>query len=73
MDMTHESAQRVESVSSATATPVSREPADSRALSILAKTLYRQLRTEGYSAQDLVTLSSELIAQISTELRDERE
>jgi hypothetical protein len=44
-------------------------PRDVRALPILAKTLYRDLRASGYSAKDVLALAGELIGLISSDLR----
>ena len=51
-----------------TETPViSRE----RALRILSKSLYRDLRQNGYEPNQIVALASELIAQVTTDISDE--
>jgi hypothetical protein len=42
---------------------------DSRALSILAKTIYRELRASGFQARDLIALAGELLAQVTREMR----
>ena len=34
---------------------------DPRALAILAKTIYRELRSSGYTARDVVSLAGELV------------
>jgi hypothetical protein len=41
---------------------------DPRALKILAKSLYRELRTQGYDAKQVVSLATELISQVTSEL-----
>jgi hypothetical protein len=46
---------------------VSRE----RALKILSKSLYRDLRQNGYEPKQIVALASELIAQVTTDIADE--
>ena len=46
---------------------VSRE----RALRILSKSLYRDLRQNGYEPKQIVALASELIAQVTTDISDE--
>ena len=43
---------------------------DKRTLSILAKTIYRELRSSGYEAQDVMALAAELLAQVTREVRD---
>ncbi len=43
-----------------------------RALSILARSLFRQMREQGYSPEQIIGLSSELIELVSHDLRQER-
>ena len=43
-----------------------------RALSILARSLVRQMRDQGYSPEQVIALSSELIELVSHDLRQER-
>jgi hypothetical protein len=43
---------------------------DPRALAILAKTIYRELRSSGFEARDVVALAGELLGQVSSEFRD---
>jgi hypothetical protein len=50
--------------------PNSRDP---RALTILAKTIYRELRSEGYMARELMTLASELLGLVASEVKDRRD
>jgi hypothetical protein len=45
---------------------------DSRALSILAKTIYKELRGSGYSTKDVMTLAGELLGMVTREFRDRR-
>jgi hypothetical protein len=45
---------------------------DVRALPILAKTLYRDLISSGYSGRDVLALASELMGLISADLRGHR-
>jgi hypothetical protein len=42
-----------------------------RALKILSKSLYRDLRQNGYEPKQIVTLASELIAQVTTDIADD--
>jgi hypothetical protein len=42
-----------------------------RALRILSKSLYRDLRQNGYEAKQIVALASELISQVTTDISDE--
>ena len=39
-----------------------------RALRILSKSLYRDLRQNGYEPKQIVALASELIAQVTTDI-----
>jgi hypothetical protein len=41
---------------------------DPRALKILAKSIYKELRTQGYDAKQVVGLATELISQVTSEL-----
>jgi hypothetical protein len=45
---------------------------DSRALSILAKTIYRELRSSGYAERDVMALASELLGMVASEVKDRR-
>ena len=42
-----------------------------RALRILSKSLYRDLRQNGYEPKQIVALASELIAQVTTDIADQ--
>jgi hypothetical protein len=42
-----------------------------RALRILSKSLYRDLRQNGYEPKQIVALASELIAQVTTDIADD--
>ena len=42
---------------------------NARSVRILAKSLFRQLRTNGYDDRQIVALSSELIGLLTSELR----
>ncbi len=42
-----------------------------RALRILSKSLYRDLRQNGYEPRQIVALASELIAQVTTDITAE--
>jgi hypothetical protein len=46
-------------------TPGAREP---RAIAILAKTIYRELRSSGYETRDVIALAGELLAQVTSEV-----
>ena len=43
---------------------------DSKGTKILAKSLFKELRTNGYSANQILGLSSELIDLVTQDLRD---
>ena len=43
-----------------------------RAVSILARSLFRQMREQGYTPEQIIGLSSELIELVSHDLRQER-
>ena len=42
---------------------------DPRALAILAKTIYRELRGSGYTTRDVVALAGELVGMVATDVR----
>jgi hypothetical protein len=42
-----------------------------RSLRILSKSLYRDLRQNGYEPKQIVALASELIAQVTTDISDQ--
>ena len=46
---------------------------DPRALTILAKTIYRELRGEGFAASEVMTLASELLELVASEVKDRRD
>ncbi|MCU0654165.1 MAG: hypothetical protein MUF64_02370 [Polyangiaceae bacterium] len=48
--------------------PAQRDP---KALKIMAKSLYRQLRESGYERGDVLSFASELLTQVSSESRGE--
>lgn len=51
------------------ATPsTSTEP---RALRILAKSVFRELKTTGYSRSDIVAFATEMLSLVSSDIRDE--
>jgi hypothetical protein len=41
---------------------------DARALTILAKTIYRELRSNGFEARDVISLAGELLGQVTGEV-----
>ena len=42
---------------------------DPRALAILAKTIYRELRASGYEERDVISFAGELLGQVTTEVK----
>ena len=50
-------------------TPGAREP---KALAILAKTIYRELRSSGFEARDVIGLAGELLALVTSEVGSQR-
>ena len=45
---------------------------DPRALAILAKTIYRELRASGYEERDVMALASELLGVVTAEVKRRR-
>ena len=45
---------------------------DPRALAILAKTIYRELRASGYEERDVMSLASELLGIVAVEVKRRR-
>jgi hypothetical protein len=46
---------------------------DPRSIAILAKTIYRELRTQGYAANEVMSLAGELLEQVVSEVKDRRD
>lgn len=46
---------------------------DPRALRILAKTIYRELRSSGYAEKDVMSLAGELLGLVAREVRERRD
>ena len=46
---------------------------DPRALAILAKTIYRELRASGYAERDVMALAGELLGLVTSEVKGRRE
>lgn len=44
---------------------------DPRAIKIMAKTLYRQLRSSGYARAAILSFASELLELVSSEVREQ--
>ncbi|MBX3186696.1 MAG: hypothetical protein KF819_06760 [Labilithrix sp.] len=51
-------------------TPGTRDP---KALAILAKTIYRELRSSGYAERDVMALAGELLGMVASEVKGRRE
>ncbi|MEO7331057.1 MAG: hypothetical protein ABI193_20950 [Minicystis sp.] len=47
-------------------------PHDPRALRILAKTIYRELRQSGLEEKDVMTVAGELLSLLAVEVKDRR-
>jgi len=45
---------------------------DPRALRILAKTIYRELRSSGLREEEVVTIAGELLSLVTGDLKDRR-
>ncbi len=45
---------------------------DPRALAILAKTIYRELRASGYAEKDVMALAGELLGMVANEVQGRR-
>jgi hypothetical protein len=52
---------------SATPTPQASHP-DPRALKILAKSIFKELRAQGYSPQQVLSLATEIIALVTSDI-----
>ncbi len=46
---------------------------DPRTLAILARTIYRELRSSGFDARDVIALAGELLAQVTSEVKSRAE
>jgi hypothetical protein len=46
---------------------------DARALAILAKTIYRELRSSGFEERDVIALAGELLAHVTSEVKGRRD
>ncbi len=45
---------------------------DPRALRILAKTIYREMRTAGLTEEDLMSVASEMLSLVAVDMKDRR-
>ena len=48
-------------------------PRDPRTLKILAKSIYRELRANGYEERDVMAFAGELLGLVSHDVRERRE
>jgi hypothetical protein len=46
-------------------------PNRERALKILSKSIYRELRQNGYEPKQIVALATELISQVTSDIKDD--
>lgn len=46
---------------------------DPKALAILAKTIYRELRSSGYGEKDVMALAGELLGMVAADVKGRRE
>ncbi len=59
-------------MSEASNVTVSREPGAPRALRILAKSTFRELKSCGYNRSEILAFATEMLALVSSDLRDEQ-
>jgi hypothetical protein len=52
-------------------TAVTQSPNREKALRILSKSIYRELRQNGYEPKQIVALATELISQVTSDIKDE--
>jgi hypothetical protein len=50
----------------------SRPSGDPRAVAILAKTIYRELRAAGYAERDVMSLATELLGMVASDVKGQR-
>ena len=48
------------------------ETRDPRAVAILAKTIYRELRASGYAENDVMSLAGELLGMVASDVKTRR-
>lgn len=53
------------------ATHTTNNTAEPRALRILAKSVFRELKTTGYSRSDIVSFATEMLSLVSSDIRGE--
>jgi hypothetical protein len=52
-------------------TAVAPSPNREKALRILSKSIYKELRQNGYEPKQIVALATELISQVTSDIKDE--
>ena len=52
-------------------TPAAPSPNREKALRILSKSIYKELRQNGYEPKQIVALATELISQVTSDIKDE--
>jgi hypothetical protein len=67
------SAERVRMVNRAMFEKIETQSEREKAIRILARSLYRELRTSGCERREIITLSAELLGQLTSSLHDESE
>jgi hypothetical protein len=53
----------------ATPSETKTDPSDPRAVRILAKSIYRELRATGFSERDVMALTGELLSLLTTDVK----
>ena len=57
----------------ASAQPYAYASRDPRALRILAKTIYREMRTAGLTEEDLMSVAGEMLSLVACDMKDRRD
>jgi hypothetical protein len=55
----------------AATTPAAAAPNRERALKILSKSIYKELRQNGYEPKQIVALATELISLVTTDIKED--
>jgi hypothetical protein len=64
-------AQALATQEAATATTSATAPNRERALKILSKSIYKELRQNGYEPKQIVALATELISLVTTDIKED--
>lgn len=51
--------------------PISSHETQPRALRILAKSVFRELKSSGYNRSEILSFATEMLSLVSTDLRDD--